>query len=276
VELLGRFVGQADPRRVTPIAEDSLALEVILPRQRVFGGLQQVGPGTESLDAIGLLLSRLRSLAVGYVGTTGDSGLLDWIPFRPAGPPDPEGYVRGEMGLWQRKTDRFTLLSFHRDVLERVAAQLRLEPAERPAQIRLRVSDLSTSPLAPLANSWGYLRTRETSLGNVRLMHQITQQLHIPGDAAKEAAEVLLDAKLICPLGGQYVYRQTPEGIGFWTSTALEGTSRRSLLRPQVPEGYQAPPLNWFRGLKLDAALTDSALAAHVELDMQWPPAKSK
>ena len=196
------------------------------------------------------------------------------IPLRPVSPPDPEGYVRGEMGLWQRKTDQFTVLSFHRDVLERVTSQLRLENAERPAQVRLRVSDLSTSPLASLANSWGYARTRETLLGNVRLMHQVAQQLHIPGDAAKTAAEVLLDAKLVCPLGGQYAYRQTPEGIGFWTSTALEGNSRPSLLRPQVPEGYRAPPLNWFRGLKLDAALSDSALAAHIELDMQWPPAK--
>jgi len=273
VELLGRFVGPADPKRVTPMAEDSLALEVMLPQQRIFGGLQQVGPGMEIVDGLALPLGRLRNLLTGYLGTSDEAGLLGWIPFRPAGPPDAEGYVRGDLGLWQRKTDQFTVLSFHRDVLERVTSQLRLEDAERPAQLRLRVSDLTKSPLASLANGWGYSRTRETSLGNVRLMHQIAQQLHIPGDAAKTAAEVLLDAKLVCPLGGQYVYRQTPEGIGFWTSTALEGAPRGSLLRPQSPEGYQAPPLNWFRGLKLDATLTDSAVAAHAELDMQWPAA---
>jgi hypothetical protein len=102
-------------------------------------------------------------------------------------------------------------------------------------------------------------------------LHQVTEQFHVPTDMAKTAAELLLDAKLICPLGGQYVYRPMPEGVGYWTSTALEGTRRPGLLRPQVPEGYLAPPLNWFRGLNLDAALTDGSLSAHIELDMQWP-----
>lgn len=274
-DLLGRFVGPADPRQLAPIAEDSVALEVMLPQQRIFGGLQQIGPGTEAPGGLDLLLGRLRSLAMGYVGSDGEAGLLGWIPFRPVAPPDAGGYVRGDLGLWQHKTEQFLLLSFQREVLQRVAPQLRFEAAERPAQLRVRVTDLSKSPLASLANAWGYSRSRETSLGNLRLMHQITQQLHIPGDAAKSAAEVLLDARPICPLGGQYVYRQTPEGIGVWTSTAIEGTSRGSLLRPQAPEGYVAPPLNWFRGLKLDATLADSTVAAHAELDMQWPsPAK--
>jgi hypothetical protein len=76
-------------------------------------------------------------------------------------------------------------------------------------------------------------------------------------------------------LGGQYVYRQTPEGTGSWTSTALEGSRRPSLLAPQVPDGFQAPPLNWFRGLDLQAAVTDDALDALIQLDMQWPPPKA-
>jgi hypothetical protein len=59
--------------------------------------------------------------------------------------------------------------------------------------------------------------------------------------------------------------------VGHWTSTALEGTRRPGLLRAQAPEGYLAPPLNWFRGLDLDAALTDNSLAAHIRLDIEWP-----
>ena len=271
IELLGRFVGQADKLRVTPVPDDSFALEVILPRQRIFGGLQQVGQGLEGIEGWLLPFGRLRNLAMGYVGSTEEGGLLSWIPFHPVGPPDPEGYTRGEAGLWQRKTDRFTVFSFQRDVLERATSRLGLEETDRPAQVRLRISDLSKSPLASFLNGWGYRRTRETSEGNVRLLHQVTEQLHVPADMAKTAAEMLLDAKLICPLGGQYVYRPMPEGVGYWTSTALEGTRRPGLLRVQAPEGYLAPPLNWFRGLSLDAALADSSLAAHIELDMQWP-----
>jgi hypothetical protein len=274
LDLLSRFVGPADKQRVAPIAEDSLAVEVILPRQRLFGGLERVGPGMEVIEGLTLPFGRLRNLATGYVGTSDEASLSSWLPFRPVGPPDADGYTGREGGLLQRTIEPFTVLSFQRDVLERVASRLRLEEAERPAQLRLRLSDLSKSPLAPLANAWGYSRTRETSLGNIRLMQQIAQQLHIPGDAAKTAAEVLLDAKLVCPLGGQYVYRQPPGGVAFWTSTALEGTGRRSLLAAQVPEGYQAPPLNWFRGLDLDVALSDNALAAHIQLDMQWPAKK--
>ena len=104
-------------------------------------------------------------------------------------------------------------------------------------------------------------------------MQQVTQQLHLPADTAKTAAEVLLDGTLACPLGGQCVYRTTPEGIGYWTSTAIEGGRRPGLLRAQVPEGYRAPPLSWFRGMQLDAGLSDSSISAHLELDMQWPTA---
>ncbi len=271
LDMASRFVGPADKRRVTPIAEDTLAFEVVLPQQRVFGGLERVGPGVDIIGGMALPLGRLRNLVIGYLGTTDEAGILGWIPFRPVGPPDADGYTRREGGLWQRKLEPFVVFSFHRDVLQRVASQLRLEDAEREAQFRLRASDLSKSTLAPLVNAWGYARTRQTALGNIELVHQIVEQLHIPGDAARTAAEVLLNAKLVCPLGGQYVYRQTPEGIGYWTSTALEGTRRQSLLTPQVPEGYQAPPLNWFRGLDLDAAVTDTALEAHIQLDMQWP-----
>ena len=156
-------------------------------------------------------------------------------------------------------------------MLQQVVPQLHYEKAERPAQFRLRAVDLSNARITPFLNSWGYSRTRQTSVGNLRLLHQMGQQLHVPGDQAKAAAELLLDAKLICPLGGQYVYRQPPEGVGYWTSTALEGTGPRKPLDAQVPQGYQAPPLNWFRGLDLDVTLQPGVLSAHGQIDMQLP-----
>ena len=40
---------------------------------------------------------------------------------------------------------------------------------------------------------------------------------------------------------------------------------------PAAPQGYVAPPLNWFRGLDLHAALADALLTAHAEVVMQLP-----
>jgi hypothetical protein len=276
LEWFSRLVGPADTRRLAANAEDALAIEIVFPNQRVFGGLQKIGAEVELVNGTPLPLGGLRNWLVGYVGTTNEAGLLAWFPFRPSGPPDADGYTQGERGLWRRSVDAFTVFSFQRGVLERVTPQLRLEDAPRAAQVRFRAADLSRSPLAPLINAWGYARTRETSLGNVRLMHQIVQQLRVPGEAARTAAECLLNAKLVCPLGGKYVYNQSPKEIGFWTSTALEGTRRLSLLSaPKVPEGYQAPPLNWFRGMELDAAVTDGTVEAHLQLDAHWPPPKA-
>ncbi len=101
-------------------------------------------------------------------------------------------------------------------------------------------------------------------------MHTLTQQLHIPGEACKAAAETLLNARLVDPLGGQYVYRETPAGISYWTSTALEAAGGDAAA-PRPPQGYRAPPLSWFRGMEADARFTAEDLSAHVQVVMQLP-----
>jgi hypothetical protein len=103
------------------------------------------------------------------------------------------------------------------------------------------------------------------------LMHALEQQLHIPPTAAKEAAEFLLDAKLICPLGGQYVLRAVVGSEPQWNSTVLEKHESSGTLREHAPDGYLSPPLNWFRGLDLDATINQKSISAHAEVDMLMP-----
>jgi len=274
-EHASQLIGAPDPRRLAPIPADSVAFELVLTRQRLFGGLQMVGPAVELAEGRLLPLGRLRDLVVGYLGTDGDLGFLGLlIPPRRIGRISVEGPPEVEPRVWSDNFDRFRVFSFHREVLQQVIPQLHYVKAERPAQFRLRAVDLSNARITPFLNSWGYSRTRQTSVGNLRLLHQLDQQLHVPGDRAKAAAELLLDAKLICPLGGQYVYRQPPDGVGYWTSTALEGSDPRKPLDAQVPQGYQAPPLNWFRGLDLDVTLDPGVLSAHGQIDMQLPAKK--
>jgi hypothetical protein len=81
---------------------------------------------------------------------------------------------------------------------------------------------------------------------------------------------LLLDARLVCPLGGQYVYRRTPEGAGYWTTTALDAAAEPGA----VPPGFHAPPLDWFRGLSGDAVLSADKVSVHAEVEMQLPEKK--
>ena len=47
-----------------------------------------------------------------------------------------------------------------------------------------------------------------------------------------------------------------------------------SFLHPVVPPNFEAPPLNWFRGLDLDATMNEKNLSAHAVIIMQSPAKK--
>jgi hypothetical protein len=243
---------------------------------------------------------RLRDLLVGYVGTTGELGPLAILNLGIPAQSDAAGYAASRLGGWRRQYDyaggagvpagQFTVFSFQRDVLETVVPQLRFEKAARPAQIRLKVGDMSNARITPTINDLGYARTRETSLGNLRLLHALNQQLHVPLAACRDTAEKLLDAKLVCPLGGKYVLLRKSDG-GYtgattvvngtlelpepqWTSTAVQPLPPGGILKIHAPKGYVSPPLNWFRGLDLDATMTEKTVSAHAEVIMQTPAKK--
>jgi hypothetical protein len=208
---------------------------------------------------------------IGYVGTAGEPGVLGFLNGRIVSMQDPAGYACSPLGLWRRRLGTFTVFSHRRDVLAHATGQLKLVKAQEPGQFRLDVGNVSDSQLTPLLNTMGYVRTRETSLGNVRLMHALNQQLHVPEEDCREAAEVLLDGKLICPLGGQYVCKTSQEGVSWWTSEGLDSASEGGLLTTRPPAGYQAPPLDWFRGLQLVSSVTPEEVYLHAEVVMKLP-----
>jgi hypothetical protein len=270
-EFFAKWVGPADTTRLAAVPGDMAALELVLRDQRLFGGLRDVGAPGEVISGPGAIWERFRNVLVGYVGVYGPLGLLGVLDATIPGPPDANGYSASALGLWRRQFDRFTVYSFQADVLAAVTPQLRWQQWPRPAQAWLHVGDVSQARVTPALNRWAYQRTRETALGNLRLLHALEQQLRVPPADCKQAAESLLAAKLICPLGGQYVFRPVPNEVGRWTSTALEAEGGRG---GEPPPGYLARPLTWFRGLDLDAAMVESALSAHAEILMQRPEKK--
>ena len=263
---LSQWAGPPDKMQLVPIPGDMVAGELVLQDQHLFGGLADFGPPPQIGDGRLFPLGRLRDALVGYLGTTGQLGLLGVLDAMITTRPDARGYAGSQLGPWRRQFDGFTVYSLHPEVLAAVTPQLRFVEARRPAQLRLRIDDLTRAKMTPWLNGLGYARTRETSLGNLRLMSALDQQLHVPPEDCMDAAEFLLDAKLVCPLGGDYVFGKTAAGGGWWTSTALQTGGVR-----QPPPGYQAPPLNWFRGLQLDATMTRKVLSAHAEIIMQLP-----
>ena len=265
-------------RRVVGSSPTRASAEASLPNQRMFGGLRDVAPPNELIDGRFTPWLKLRNAIVGYFGYQGDPGFLQLLELMFVGPQDANGYKQSVIGLWRLQYATYALFSFQPDVLAGVAPQLHFEPAGQPAQLRLHINDVSAARITPFLNNWGYARTRETALGNLRLMHSLDQQLHVPVKDCREAAEFLLAAKLVCPLGGQYVLRDgVPSGSageGRWTSTKLEEFQPIGGFVPQAPQGYVAPPLNWFRGLDLHASLVGTLLTAHVEVVMQLPDKK--
>jgi hypothetical protein len=274
---LREWVGEPDENRLAAIPGDIANVQWVGTDQRIFAGLRDIGPkgnlvtpGNPDFARL-TTLARFRSLLEGYIGTNGELGFLSLLNIGIPSVSDAAGYAMAPTGGWRRQFNGFTVFSFQREVLETVTPQLRFEKAERPAQIRLQIGDIASARITPILNDLGYARTRETSLNNLRLMHALTQQLHIPPTAAKDAAEFLLDAKLICPLGGQYVLQATAGGESQWTSTVLEKHESSGTLREHAPDGYLPPPLNWFRGLDLDATINQKSISAHAEIDMLMP-----
>ncbi|HEY4759641.1 MAG TPA: hypothetical protein VIH42_03585, partial [Thermoguttaceae bacterium] len=270
-DLLGKYAGPADSMRMAPIPGDIAAIDVVLVNQRVFGGLRDFGPPPNIQFGRLLPIGRLRDWLVGYIGTMGEIGVLGFLNLG-FSQPDALGYSFSPIGSWRRQFDHYTVFSFHHEILDEVSPQLHLEEAKRPAQLRLRIDDPTRTRIMPLANNWAYNRTRETSLNNLRLLQALNQQLHVPPAICREAAEFLLDAKLVCPLGGEYQYKESGNNFGRWTSTALENQLPSGRMQQTIaPAGYQAPPWNWFRGLDLEATMTENNLSAHAEIIMQMP-----
>ncbi len=294
-----KMLGEAQSNRVAPIDGDAVSLEIVLGAlgdpMHLFGGIrdfnsplivrqgevQTAGPITDAIRA--------------YVGGWPRPQLLDRFLGRPSGPLDADGIARtgGLFDLWFRRADDFFLFSFKRDVLLEVGRQLAIVPAERPAQIRLHIDDLTNKKIATTVNGFGYMRARDTSASASRFMNSLTTQLHVAPEQARPLGEELAGGKFACPLGGKYVLvdperpnadttpdtlptpnngevasatGDAPAARKLWISTAPP-TENRFLLTV-IPADYQMPFMNWFRGLTADVARANDELWLNAQLDM--------
>ncbi len=243
-DYLNRWLGPPAAQRLAPIAGNLITFEaaargggrVQAGDHFLFFGLQDLLGGDlpadnrPLLEALRVVIGQ--SPLRGYLGAWPEPGLLSLIGGTADVPVDPAGYARLITGVWRRTFPPFTVFSFHREVLELVTPQFRLEPSPRPGANRGCMQDLQGTNLSAWVNREGYQRAAQMSTGNLRLLATLADDYRVPNNQCLQAAESVLDARLIDPLGGQYEAvaggAAVANGTGRWRSTRLgERTLRR-------------------------------------------------
>ena len=261
------MLGPPATHQITTAPGDIISIQALVngglfrpgvPVHHIFLGVQDSAVPID-LDGGGFLQTlRLLREIPGYLGTWPKLGFLDLLPLGLSGTPDVYGFSQLPFGLWRWQGDDFSVLSFQHPVLAQTVPHLTLQETDNPAQIRARVGNLASSQLAGTVNVLTYQRAHQASVGNARLLHTLSQQLGVPRQESRTVAERLLDTELVCALRGEY-HLSTGDGVPNWQSTAWSAG----------PAGYQAPLLEWFRGLRLDLTKVGDQLLLHAEIDMQ-------
>ena len=269
--LITSIVGPPSNTEIKKPVEDVINVQLVLRggmlRPEVGPHLLFMGVQDASIPIDFGRSSVLKSLMVlqrlpAYLGSWPGLGFLDLIPLGTA--PDQGGFSLLPLGLWRRQSvDGISLLSFDSKVLETTLPQLTRQQSEYPAQVRVRVDDLSQSKLRPWLEALNEQRAFQTSHANAELLHAITQQLGVPGDQAKQVAESILGVELVCALGGRYEFEKNETGRQQWVSSSWAGSNR------QDSPAFQAPIMQWFRGMEADLVMLNDRVIACVQIDMK-------
>jgi hypothetical protein len=190
-----------------------------------------------------------------------------------------EGYVEWQddqsIRMWDK---RWGAIGRSRAVLETVTPHLKRIQADRPAQLRLRLADLSDSRVRPVLEANAYAFARRASARNANLLHQAAQQFRLEPQAARAAVEQVFDGTLVCPLGGEYRLTDDDDEPGEWVSTRWPRRSR--FQEDAVPPGFRHPFVEGLHGAEVELTLSipTETLSSHVELTVPaaagLPPAR--
>ncbi len=271
-QVLMSALGEPSRHRLVPPEDSVISIDAAvrggrwfpnIPPHRLFIGLQDHLPlaRPRSTDVLKLLPS-LRT-APGYLGAWPKPGFLDLLPFGLSGTTDDEGFSQLPLGLTRWQGRGFSVLSRDEKILTDASRQLGFVEEDEPAQIRVQVRDVSKAKFVGWLNAMGHERARQISVANARFISILTQQLQIPPADARQVAEELLDAKLVCALGGEYELVQQGEAR-IWRSTAWPESTNFDL-----PADYMTPPLDWFRGLEARLVKYPDRLVIRGSIDMQ-------
>jgi len=269
-ELYLSLLGKPTQHRLVPPAGSLVLFEASLgggmlfpavPPHTLFVGIQDQPPLRDLPDEAPRLLQTLRTLP-GYLGAWPKPGFLDMLPIRFQDSAT-EGMAQLLFGIWRWQGRGFSVLAVDPQLLEQISRQIGFEETADPAHLRVHVGDLSTAQFRSWIDHRAYHQAQAASAGNTQFLALLTQQLNVPPADALTIGQQLLDAELVCPLGGQYQL-QGEGSSGVWRSTAQQaGDAYVS------PDNYAAPALEWFRGLEAEALRTANRLVLRAHVDLQ-------
>ncbi len=286
---LARQLGNPSSIEVGLPEDDIASMQVHVQPQTILPGLWQASgdyhlfmgvkdllpPTADELKGIFNVLRFLQTMPA-YLGAWPKPDLVEQLPLgigAALARPDFSGYSRILGGLWRWQDDQFSLLSFNRRIIESTIPHLLVRQSEDLAQLRLVVKDMQGTAFSGWVNDHWYQRAWRTSHANVALLDALNQQLGVEAEKCLDVAERLLDVKLQCPLGGEFVYRASGgPGSGGWVSTAWEEVAYDGRLRPIPPADYQAPWITWYRGGRLHITQLSESLSLIAQLDLELPP----
>jgi len=233
----------------------------------------------------------------GYIGSWPTAGVLDSLPML-GGRPDSEGFTHSiGRKIWRMQHNGFSVVSMDRQRLTDLKPHLEMVQAENPAQLRLEIGDLAESQLAGWANTLWRQRSWQSSVANARLLHLLMQHFRMPPGEAKQRAQSLLNAKLICSLDGKYQLRG-PDGLpvaefqggfldsenqaqsggvagagqGEWSPLSYHWVSDMWPSDNQMAASAwaeeESPLLKWFRGAMLEVLQQEKRFLVHGYLDI--------
>jgi hypothetical protein len=273
--LITSIIGPPAPRRVRQPDANAVTAQIVVqggllrpqvgPHQIFFGIRDAEVPITFSDVPIVRLLQVLRS-APAYLGAWPNLGLLDLLPLRHPPEPRAPGMSRLPFGLWRLITPQgFSLVGVHPELLDQTASELTVQPDPGDAQLVVDITDVSTAKIKTWFAALDFQRAFASSIGNTRLLHAIHQQLGVPQDEARSAAERVLDVELICALGGEYGLYEDDHGNTYWGSTHWP-----NLMDESADQGEFASPLMaWFRGLHAEVALLPDRVSGLATLEVE-------
>jgi hypothetical protein len=218
--------------RPAPNPEDVIRLELSMaassflpnvPAHQLFASVQRDAQQLQNLDPSEWWTTlKLLQSTPGYIATWPAAGLLNMFPML-AGKPDEQGFTRSAaLGIWRLQQEGFSAIAVDRERLERLKPHLQMVESETPAQARLEIGDLAQSKLEAWVNTLWRQRSWQASLANTRLLHLLMQHFHLEPGTAKQRAQSLLNAELVCSLDGNYL-----------------------LWGPDGPVGDIAPEMSW-------------------------------
>ncbi len=142
----------------------------------------------------------------------------------------PGGLGAAKYLSWMETRGNVTIVSLNDEIRDRLFDQIREIRTREPGKVRMSMRALDGSRVEPYIQAYTFVESRRASTENALLMNQLNEWLRLPADASRRVAESLFNAKLRCPLGGEYEMIDA-DGRTYWRGTAWQNESLFELTR---------------------------------------------